>query len=312
VVSHLARRAALTLCGVLLIPAGSALAQSHTHVGVVFIADGSGGLPGPTAELTRQICCSCPLLRAECVDWSFGPGWVLADLYAHGHHKTQGQALACRVNAYLEQCPHARIYLIGHSAGTAVILAACACLPPGSVTRVILLAPSVSCSYDLRPALLAAYEGVDAFYSHRDMVSLSMSVAPTADLRWFVGAAGYSGFRSACGEDAALYANLRQYPNCYGGHFHCNQAAFLRDHVIPLLQPPVTADAESPVARGKSPDSVRSAGFQSVSRRSALDDLPTLPPLEADDAPPMPVRSGPPPRAGRGGIAPISNNLRLP
>jgi pimeloyl-ACP methyl ester carboxylesterase len=253
-------------------------------------------------------------LRAEFVDWSFGPGWVLADLYAHGHHKSQGQVLAGHIQAYLQHCPHARIYLVGHSAGTAVILAACNCLPPNSITRVILLAPSVSCTYDLRPALIAACEGVDAFYSHRDMVSLSMSVAPTADLRWFVGAAGYSGFRAGgCSDDMALYANLRQYPNCYGGHFHCNQSAFLRDHVIPLLQPPVATTGEPPAAQGKTgADGIRSASFQSVSRRSPLEDLPTLPPLGPEDSLPAPTRTGPPPAPGRSGISAISDTLRLP
>jgi pimeloyl-ACP methyl ester carboxylesterase len=298
-------RSSVAVLAILLLPTARLFAQ-----GVVFIADGSGGLPGPGPEIARQISGACVLTRVEMVDWSHGWGRVFLDLYHHGHHETQGQELACRIMTYRQACPSGRIYLVGHSSGAAVILAATEHLPPGSVTRVILLAPSVATTYDLRSALRAACEGVDAFYSHRDLVSLSMTVAGTADHQYFVGAAGYHGFRTLCGDEAALYSNLRQYPGCYSGHFSCTQAAFVRDHVLPLLvSPAIAGSADGPAASAAPGSDIRSAGYQSAAALQRLVDE-----LLADDdfVYTPPVRQGPAPGPGRGGIAPISDSLRLP
>src|SRR5262249_54457640 len=110
--------------------------------GVVYIADGSGGLPGPSGELARLIECYTPL-RAEVVDWSHGWGRVLSDMFGHSHHLASGQTLACQILAQRQTCPGAPIILVAHSAGAAVVLAAAEVLPPGSVDRIILLAPVV-------------------------------------------------------------------------------------------------------------------------------------------------------------------------
>ncbi len=293
----LAARPWLALCAVLLLPTAPALAQSS---GVVFVADGSGGLPGPSTELARLVgCgCGCSALRVEIVQWSHGVGRILTDLYAHGHHQTCGQDLAAQVQAQRQACPDGRIVLVGHSSGAAVVLAATEWLPPCSVDRIILLAPAVASTYDVRPALGCSREGVDVFYSHRDLISHSLWLAGTAEGMHFTLAAGCVGFRpvgSCC--DTGLYANLRQYPGGYGGHFACTQSAFLRDQVVPLLQA-CAAPAVTPPATPAPPLSMPTASLGSL--------------IHTANYEPLPVPEGPPPAPGRNGIAPISDSLRIP
>jgi hypothetical protein len=312
-------RITLALSGFLLVPASTALADPlplpGPAIGIVFIADGSGGLPGPSCDLSRLISCGCPGMRVDIYDWSHGWGLVLMDMYGHEHHRTKGRELACRIEAYRQACPSGRICLVGHSSGAAVILAAADCLQPGTVDRVILLAPAIGCNYDLRPALRAACEGIDVFYSHRDWISFSMNFAPTADLQWFAGAAGYYGFDpvlGGCGDEAALYANLRQYPGCHTGHFVCTKTAFLREHLLPLIcmsSAPYGVPG-MPMASGQA-GGIRSVGYTSPIVAQSVAALEQLPPVD-DIEETTPVPQGPAPSAGGGGIAPISEGLRIP
>src|SRR5262249_21592140 len=171
-------------------------------------------------------------------------GRVFLDCYGHSNQRAQGQRLACEVTAYRQAYPTGRVCLVGHSSGAAVVLTAAEALPPGSVDRIVLLAPSVSCGYDLRPALCCAREGIDVFYSGRDSVSLLLGVLGSTDGCW-LSVAGYAGFRPVlCGpEDEQLYQGLRQHrwssglsrTGHLGGHFGCNRGDFLRDQVAPLL-----------------------------------------------------------------------------
>jgi pimeloyl-ACP methyl ester carboxylesterase len=87
------------------------------------------------------------------------------------------------------------VYLVGHSAGCAVALAAGDVLPPDSLRRIVLLAPSISADYDVRPALRSARDGIDVFFSSRDVFYLGFGAAitGTADRRWSSPAAGRTG-----------------------------------------------------------------------------------------------------------------------
>jgi hypothetical protein len=112
--------------------------------------------------------------------------------------------------------------------------------------RIILLAPSVCETYDLRPALRTARCGVDVFHSNEDRIILgaAMRIVGTADHQCRR-AAGRYGFTPIifCPADAALYGKLRQHPwdpavewsGHRGGHYGNNEAAFLRAYVLPLL-----------------------------------------------------------------------------
>ncbi len=219
---------------------------ARNPVGVVFVANGSGDFRTLSTNLGRVGAETSTPLQIETVLWSHGFCRYITDHVDHANHFTQGVRLASDVTAYRQACPGRAVYLIGHSAGCAVVLAAAERLPADSVDRLILLAPSVCVSYDLRPALRTARCGIDVFHSDEDSVilGLGMKIVGTADHSCRT-AAGQYGFRPviACPADAVLYGRLRQHPwdpvvawsGNGGGHYGSNQVGFLRAYLLPLL-----------------------------------------------------------------------------
>lgn len=217
---------------------------------MIFSVDGAGDYQGTTAALRRVVTEAGSPLGVEAFEWSHGRGQFLADQTDACFARAEGARLACWVAARRECRPAEPIYLVAHSAGSAVVLAAAESLPPGAVDRVVLLAPSVSAQYDLRQALGASRQGVDVFYSRRDVPFLGIGVAVvgTADRRWLVPAAGRVGFepRVDTAEDAALYTKLHQHgwdpavewTGNRGGHYGGYQPRFLQAYVMPLLTAP--------------------------------------------------------------------------
>jgi hypothetical protein len=237
---------------------GCALARHEVHAlpapagverGVVFAIDGAGGFLGASAALRQAMEEARLPLRMEPVIWSHGPGRVYADETDYAHARAEGLQLAGQVAAYRRACPGGAVYLVSHSAGSAVALTAVEALPPGSVDRVVLLAPSLSAGYDLRPALRRVRCSIEVFSSSRDWFYLGLATGlfGTADRRHGP-AAGRVGFRPTVADapDAALYAKLRQHPwdpslawtGHHGGHYGAYQPGYLRAYVLPLLQPP--------------------------------------------------------------------------
>jgi pimeloyl-ACP methyl ester carboxylesterase len=226
---------------------GLSQANAGEQSGIVFVADGGAGVHGPSGPLARLAESGCVPLCVEPVDWS-SKGRVFRDLHGHAHRCEQGQRLACKILGYLKEHPGCRIYLVGHSAGAAVVLSAAEGLPCDCVERIILLAPAVCSETDLRPALRCSRQGIDSFYSRKDRLAMMLTVVGTSD-GFFKSVAGWSGFSSAAeaGCDAALYQKLRQHTwewsHCslghLGGHWGFTREAFLRTCVMPLLQPEV-------------------------------------------------------------------------
>jgi pimeloyl-ACP methyl ester carboxylesterase len=217
--------------------------------GVVYVANGSGDFRTLSANLSRVVTETAGPLQVETVPWSHGRGRFLADHLDHGNHLAQGRRLAEQVIAYRRSHPDSPVYLVGHSTGCAVILAAAEWLPMDGVERVILLAPSVCVSYDLRPALRSARAGIDVFHSSMDIavLGLAVQIVGTAEGGCH-SAAGRRGFNPvvACAADAALYEKLHQHPwspavawtGHEGGHYGSTRPGFLRAYVLPLLRSP--------------------------------------------------------------------------
>jgi pimeloyl-ACP methyl ester carboxylesterase len=224
--------------------------------GIVFCADGAGGFGWTTEALAGTAAEERIPIHVEFVDWSHGWGRMIIDNCHWSHTQEQGRRLADMVKVAREEYPHLPIYLIGHSAGCAVALEAARYLPPDSVERIVLLAPSVSPTYDLRPALLCSRKGVDNFTSRYDWLTLgiTMCVFGTTDRRWTVGA-GRVGFcrPDPRSKDAALYAKLHEHEwepsqtatGHRGGHYGSYVPGFLKAKVLPLLNP----DADISTAR---------------------------------------------------------------
>jgi pimeloyl-ACP methyl ester carboxylesterase len=213
---------------------------------VAFVANGSGDFRTVSAGLAQAAAEAATPLEIETFVWSHGWGRYATDHVCHANHLAQGRRLAAEVAAYRRDHPERRVSLVGHSAGCAVVLAAAELLPPDGVDRLVLLAPSVCVTYDLRPALCAARGGIDSFHSGEDrlILGLAIDVVGTAEgCCWE--AAGRYGFTPviACPADAALYGRLRQHPwspdvawsGHAGGHYGNNRPGFLRAYVLPLL-----------------------------------------------------------------------------
>jgi pimeloyl-ACP methyl ester carboxylesterase len=248
----------LLLSGLLAVLAGCSATSSRSDVcraawpprvapeGVVFVANGSGDFRTVTMHLRQVVEERAAPLEIETVAWSHGFGRYVTDHVDHANHLAEGRRLAVQVAAYRQAYPNRKVHLIGHSAGCAVVLSAAELLPPGSVDRVILLAPSVCVSYDLRPALRSVRGSVEVFYSDEDTIilGLGMKIVGTAE-GGCRAAAGQYGFTPVVTSpaDAALYGKLRQHrwnpvvewSGHGGGHYGSNQAGFLQAYVLPLL-----------------------------------------------------------------------------
>ncbi len=217
---------------------------------IVFSVDGAGGYYATSAALQEVIAASRVPVGVEVFDWSHGCGEVFADQTDLPHICTSGRRLADQILAFKMSKPTVEVFVVAHSAGSAVALTALEALPPNYVERLVLLAPSVSAHYDLRGPLRSCRRGIDVFYSERDVghLWLAVGVVGLADRRWGC-AAGRVGFQP-CGdtsEDHTLYARLRQHEwnpcvewtGNHGGHYGNHKQAFMRHYVLPLLMPPL-------------------------------------------------------------------------
>lgn len=214
--------------------------------GIVYVANGAGDYRVASQNLAKVVADTGAPLQIVPVVWTLGTGRVIADQSDQGNHLAQGRKLAAEVLAYRQANPGRRVYLVGYSAGGAVALSAAEALPPDSLDGIVLLAPSVCATHDLRPALRAS-RSIDHYYSPRDrlILGLGMRIVGTTDADCRV-AAGQFGFEPVVqsSADSALYAaRLHQHAwnssfalqGNTGGHFGPSDPQFLRSHVLPLF-----------------------------------------------------------------------------
>jgi pimeloyl-ACP methyl ester carboxylesterase len=191
----------------------------------VFVMDGSGDL-SVTYDSLASVAADVAELTVTRVRWT--QGGVLRDLYGRGAHLDHGRRLADSVLAWRQANPKGRVCLVAHSTGAAVALAAAESLPAGSLDRIVLLAPAVSRDYPLGRALSCSREGIDCYFSNLDVINLGVALVGSTDGR-FLSVAGRNGFRST-------EEGLRQFS--YGGrHFACCTPDFVRNYVMPLVNP---------------------------------------------------------------------------
>ncbi len=242
----------LVLIAVLLLgraapPLGAAQGPAADPAGIVFAADGAGNFQCASAMLRTIVAEDGLPLEVRTFVWSHGYLRMLSDQMGFRHMQEQGRALAAAVRAYHAEHPGTTIFLFGHSAGCTVIATALEALPPGLVERAVLLSPSLSAHYNLRPALANVRQGMHVFYSRRDWYYLGVytTLVGTAD-RTHGDCGGRVGFDLESGAiDADVRAKLHQRPwqpadralGNNGGHYGHYQPAFLRAWVLPLLVP---------------------------------------------------------------------------
>jgi pimeloyl-ACP methyl ester carboxylesterase len=183
--------------------------------GIVFVIGGVGGMDPlnlfaplilPHAGVNHEFCNFA---------WTHGKGRIFRDLQDTPYLLARAAELAEAIRRVKAVDPDRTVYLLCHSAGAAISLAAAEELPPATVERIILLAPAVSRDYDLRAALRATRREIVSFNSCGDLVMLAFgtSVFGTTD-RVHAPAAGFSGFRlpESCDEEGrCLYRRLVQF-----------------------------------------------------------------------------------------------------
>ena len=211
---------------------------------LIWIVDGAGDLRGCSNAFTNANMLAGGPMDLTVFPWSHGYRRIFLDQVDTKHSRMQGARLAERILERKKAEPGRRVIVVAHSAGAGVALAAGDVLPAGTVDRMILLAPSVSTGYDLRPSLAASREGIDVFCSKKDWVALGFvtRVIGTVDKRW-APAAGRHGFRSWC-EPSQLRQHFwtaeQAWTGHTGGHYGMHAPAFLHTYVFPLIAPEAT------------------------------------------------------------------------
>ena len=215
--------------------------------GIILVVDGAGGQPDATRVVAKAVKDAGTPLLVRSFNWTHGAGLGVSDMTDVEYARAQGRCLAAHIVANRASAPDVPIYLIGYSAGAHVALEATRWIESNSVERTLLLAPAVAADYDLRPALIASRQGVDAFTSQRDRFFLGLGprLVGTADGKFFVPPAGRVGFDPPplSPADAALAQRLRQHPwdssvawsGNAGSHAGTLNAAYFRAYVLPLL-----------------------------------------------------------------------------
>jgi pimeloyl-ACP methyl ester carboxylesterase len=224
---------------------------SPPRIGIVFVINGSGDATSISDNFAQIFPARDVPLAIYTIRWC-RHARLAKDHADYDAQIMAASRLAHLVADYRAAHPDEKIFLISHSAGAHVLLEAMNLLPPNSVDRIILMASSVSYSYDLRSALRCSRGGIDALFSTEDrLVALGSELMGTADKKQ-VQPAGEVGFGvpSPTHPDAGLYANLRQYrwhpglawTGHRGGHSGFTCLGFLDACVLPMMLGPVDSD----------------------------------------------------------------------
>ena len=144
--------------------------------------------------------------KTEIWDWTGKLGPISA-LWAHARQRIEARRIANRVQKLRSESPAGPLVLVGHSAGAGL-------LPPDlQVDGVVLLAPALSRTYDLTPALRHVRGRADVFYSERDTLVLALGTFLLGTVDGVHGeAAGHGGFAKPPGASDTAYARLAMHP----------------------------------------------------------------------------------------------------
>ena len=229
------------------LPTTGIIPQPHDGRPVVWVADGAGGFGGCSQALSQaSLDCGNPIEVCS-FPWSHGYRRVILDQMDMGHAREQGRRLAGAIMQRRQCEPGRRMVVVAHSAGAAVVLSAGEVLPPGSIDRIILLAPSVSRSFDVCPSLSASCEGIDVFCSKKDWLALGIGARLVGTTDRYLGrAAGRHGFRqrlinrnccNPCMLRHHFWTPEVAWTGHTGGHFGSHSPAFIQTYLFPLINP---------------------------------------------------------------------------
>src|SRR5579862_203972 len=103
---------------------------------VAFVCDGAGNYQITSKQLRGVVAATHAPLSIETFVWSHGYKKILPDQTDLQHARQKGQLLAEEVLHFHCQHPDVRIHLVGHSAGSMVVLSATEHLPPETLDTI--------------------------------------------------------------------------------------------------------------------------------------------------------------------------------
>lgn len=232
------------------------------HIGckpIVFVVNGEAGSTH-TSDNLADLNSDCNLgVHLVPINWSRRDSHN-QDVIDYEAQLQTAARIACTVQAIRKEAPNIPIFFVGFSGGAHIVLRAAEMLPEKSVDRIIVLAPAVSCTYDLTRAIRASRGGIDNFYSREDSCLEHMAEhVGTAD-GVKCAPAGLVGFRllSSDKRDCDLYRNVRQYHWTQefcggGGHYTWCRYHNLKKTVAPMFSAPTIVYDGPAVAERKMP-----------------------------------------------------------
>jgi pimeloyl-ACP methyl ester carboxylesterase len=191
----------------------------------------------------------------ELYDWTAGAFWLVYNLRAIEHNRSEARKIAAKIVDYQDRFPGRPVHLVGYSGGASMVVLTLEALPADrQVTSAILLAPSLASNYDLRPAISHTSGFLSNFYSPLDLPILMVLTTAfgTTDGEHTI-AAGAIGFQvpgKPGSRQRRIYeSHVRQqsYNLCMltdghcGGHFGWTSRAFIAQNVAPLLVAPAAS-----------------------------------------------------------------------
>jgi len=224
------------------------------------VADGVGGLDLCGTALRYVLGSLGSDLAVSTVPWGHGFGRWHADLTRIANRDAWAGAIAAAASLFQERHPGRPLFLVAKSGGSGVVIKALERVAPGSIDRVVLLAPALSPTYDLTAALRGVRQKMVVFWSPLDLVVLGAGtrIFGTIDGIRTV-STGMVRFRTPRPGESVLVSELEgtaeeSSRQCYtkldqvrwrpammrtgyfGGHIGPDSPAFLRMYVAPLLR----------------------------------------------------------------------------
>lgn len=217
--------------------------ERYAH-GLVVCLSGSGHMMNEVRNVRRGLAEGGVDCAIEVFEWSR----FMLDLTNVEQKKGLASQLARRIETYQKVYPGRPVHLLGVSSGTGLVVWALEDLAPGHrVTSAVLIASSLSRTYDLTAALTHLDGVAYNFHSPMDLVSGVSVVVRSVDGRHGV-AAGLSGFRPPDDTDErtrAVYAEklvqvgwrpADTLTGNVGDHLGATRPAYVRKHIAPLVR----------------------------------------------------------------------------
>jgi len=214
--------------------------------GLVIVLPGIDGRMPYNEIAARHLAEQDIRMAVELRDWT-APLGMLYNQTAVMRNREVAQTVAARIEAYRREHPGRPVFLIGHSGGTALAVWAAEALPADEpVDGIILLASSLSPTYDLSAALARSRGGIVSFYSPLDGGLLGIGTTLVGTMDGLHGeSAGKVGFHRP-GESGGSDPYPRLYQVAWdpkmiaaghgGGHFDYMSLGFVSTYIAPLIR----------------------------------------------------------------------------